>query len=94
MQIYKVGGAVRDRLLRRPVTEVDWLVVGTPENAASSFRQSVRTSRFCRRPARIRLARTEPGGRGYGGFTFHASVPSKDLQRDRINAIAEDDQGS
>ena len=28
MQIYKVGGAVRDRLLGRPVTENDWVVVG------------------------------------------------------------------
>jgi tRNA nucleotidyltransferase (CCA-adding enzyme) len=28
MQIYKVGGAVRDRLLHRPVTEIDWVVVG------------------------------------------------------------------
>ena len=28
MQIYKVGGAVRDRLLGRPVSEVDWVVVG------------------------------------------------------------------
>lgn len=24
MQIYKVGGAVRDRLLGRPVTDIDW----------------------------------------------------------------------
>jgi len=32
MQIYKVGGAVRDRLLGRAVSEVDWVVVGaTPE---------------------------------------------------------------
>ena len=28
MKIYKVGGAVRDQLLQRPVTEVDWVVVG------------------------------------------------------------------
>lgn len=28
MQIYKVGGAVRDRLLGRPVSETDWVVVG------------------------------------------------------------------
>ena len=28
MQIYKVGGAVRDRLLGQPVTDIDWLVVG------------------------------------------------------------------
>lgn len=28
MQIYKVGGAVRDRLLGQPVTDIDWVVVG------------------------------------------------------------------
>ncbi|MDC6684652.1 multifunctional CCA tRNA nucleotidyl transferase/2'3'-cyclic phosphodiesterase/2'nucleotidase/phosphatase, partial [Leclercia adecarboxylata] len=40
MQIYKVGGAVRDRLLGRTVSEVDWLVVGaTPEQMqARGFR--------------------------------------------------------
>ena len=35
MQIYKVGGAVRDRLLGRPVSDIDWVVVGaTPEDMA------------------------------------------------------------
>lgn len=29
MQIYLVGGAVRDRLLGLPVRERDWVVVGT-----------------------------------------------------------------
>ena len=32
MDIYLVGGAVRDKLLDRPVNEKDWVVVGgTPE---------------------------------------------------------------
>ena len=32
MQVYLVGGAVRDSLLKRPVTEKDYVVVGaTPE---------------------------------------------------------------
>ena len=32
MQIYMVGGAVRDKLLGRPVNDRDWVVVGaTPE---------------------------------------------------------------
>ena len=32
MQIYMVGGAVRDKLLGRPVNDHDWVVVGaTPE---------------------------------------------------------------
>ena len=29
MKIYLVGGAVRDELLGRPVTERDWVVVGS-----------------------------------------------------------------
>ena len=33
MQIYKVGGAVRDRLLGRAVTDVDWVVVGADAQA-------------------------------------------------------------
>ena len=28
MQVYLVGGAVRDKLLHRKVTERDWVVVG------------------------------------------------------------------
>lgn len=36
MQIYKVGGAVRDRLLGRPVTEVDWVVVGATAEALAA----------------------------------------------------------
>ena len=32
MKIYKVGGAVRDRLLQRPFHDTDWVVVGaTPQ---------------------------------------------------------------
>ncbi|MBT8122013.1 MAG: multifunctional CCA tRNA nucleotidyl transferase/2'3'-cyclic phosphodiesterase/2'nucleotidase/phosphatase, partial [Gammaproteobacteria bacterium] len=32
MQVYLVGGAVRDRLLNLPVRERDWVVVGaTPQ---------------------------------------------------------------
>ena len=33
MKIYMVGGAVRDRLLQRPVHDTDWVVVGaSPED--------------------------------------------------------------
>ena len=40
MQIYKVGGAVRDRLLGQPVSETDWVVVGASaeELTAQGFR--------------------------------------------------------
>jgi len=104
MQIYKVGGAVRDRLLGRPVTEVDWLVVSaTPEEMqASGFRPVGADFPVFLHPQtgeEYALARTErKSGRGYGGFTFHASPDvtlEEDLQRRdlTINAIAEDDQG-
>ena len=41
MQVYLVGGAVRDTLLERPVTERDYVVVGaTPaEMLAKGFTQ-------------------------------------------------------
>lgn len=102
MQIYKVGGAVRDRLLGRPVTEVDWLVVGaTPEEMqARGFRPVGADFPVFLHPQtgeEYALARTErKSGRGYGGFTFHASPDvtlEEDLQRRdlTINAIAEDD---
>ena len=42
MQTYLVGGAVRDSLLKRPVTERDWVVVGaTPEEMLSKGFQQV-----------------------------------------------------
>ena len=104
MQIYKVGGAVRDRLLGRTVSEVDWLVVGaTPEEMqARGFRPVGADFPVFLHPQtgeEYALARTErKSGRGYGGFTFHASPDvtlEEDLQRRdlTINAIAEDDQG-
>ena len=31
MEIYLVGGAVRDKLLKLPVTERDWVVVGATD---------------------------------------------------------------
>ncbi|MCQ4296224.1 multifunctional CCA addition/repair protein [Pseudomonas stutzeri] len=104
MQVFKVGGAVRDRLLGRPVSEVDWLVVGaTPEEMqARGFRPVGADFPVFLHPQtgeEYALARTErKSGRGYGGFTFHASPDvtlEEDLQRRdlTINAIAEDDDG-
>lgn len=105
MQIYKVGGAVRDRLLGRPVSEVDWVVVGAsaeqmlelgyrPVGADFPVFLHPQTSE------EYALARTErKSGRGYGGFTFHAS-PDVTLEQDLIrrdltvNAMAEDDHGN
>ena len=42
MQVYLVGGAVRDGLLGRTVSERDWVVVGaTPEELSALGYQSV-----------------------------------------------------
>ncbi|MFJ4546916.1 multifunctional CCA addition/repair protein [Pseudomonas sp. NPDC088885] len=103
MQIFKVGGAVRDRLLGLPVTDVDRVVVGatTEEMLAQGFRPVGADFPVFLHPKtgeEYALARTErKSGRGYGGFTFHAS-PEVTLEEDlirrdlTINAIAEDDQ--
>jgi tRNA nucleotidyltransferase (CCA-adding enzyme) len=105
MQIYKVGGAVRDRLLGRPVTDVDWLVVGATaeEMLAQGYRPVGDDFPVFLHPKtqeEYALARTErKSGRGYGGFTFYAS-PEVTLEEDltrrdlTINAMAEDDDGT
>lgn len=104
MRIYKVGGAVRDRLLGRPVTDIDWVVVGASaeEMLAKGFRPVGADFPVFLHPKsgeEYALARTErKSGRGYGGFTFHAS-PEVTLEEDlirrdlTINAMAEDEQG-
>src|SRR5690606_41594973 len=103
MQIYKVGGAVRDRLLGRPVSETDWVVVGASaeEMVALGYRPVGADFPVFLHPKtgeEYALARTErKSGRGYGGFTFHASpevTPEEDLQRRDLttNAMAIDDQ--
>ncbi|WP_369989340.1 multifunctional CCA tRNA nucleotidyl transferase/2'3'-cyclic phosphodiesterase/2'nucleotidase/phosphatase [Pseudomonas xanthosomatis] len=105
MQIYKVGGAVRDRLLGRPISDVDWLVVGATveQMQAQGFRPVGADFPVFLHPhtgEEYALARTErKSGRGYGGFTFHASpdVTLEDdlIRRDlTINAMAEDEQGT
>src|SRR5690554_4612027 len=104
MQIYKVGGAVRDRLLGRPVSETDWVVVGASaeEMVALGYRPVGADFPVFLHPKtgeEYALARTErKSGRGYGGLTFHArpEVPLGEdlLRRDlTINAMAEDDHG-
>ncbi|MFJ2984190.1 MULTISPECIES: multifunctional CCA addition/repair protein [unclassified Pseudomonas] len=105
MHIYKVGGAVRDRLLGRPVSDIDWLVVGATveEMHAKGFRPVGTDFPVFLHPKtgeEYALARTErKSGRGYGGFTFHAS-PEVTLEEDlirrdlRVNAMAEDEQGN
>ncbi|WP_175653451.1 multifunctional CCA addition/repair protein [Pseudomonas sp. Marseille-P9899] len=105
MQIYKVGGAVRDRLLGRPVTDNDWVVVGATveQMQAQGFRPVGSDFPVFLHPKsgeEYALARTErKSGVGYGGFTFHAS-PEITLEQDlirrdlTINAMAEDGDGN
>ncbi len=104
MQIFKVGGAVRDRLLGRAVTDIDWVVVGatTQQMGELGFRPVGADFPVFLHPKtgeEYALARTErKSGHGYGGFVFHAS-PDVTLEQDlirrdlTINAMAEDDHG-
>ncbi|HKT33030.1 MAG TPA: multifunctional CCA addition/repair protein [Gammaproteobacteria bacterium] len=104
MQIYLVGGAVRDKLLGLPVQERDWVVVGaTPdEMLALGYRPVGKDFPVFLHPEtheEYALARTErKTGRGYHGFEFH-SAPQVTLKDDlkrrdlTINALAEDAQG-
>ncbi|NLC99245.1 MAG: multifunctional CCA addition/repair protein [Gammaproteobacteria bacterium] len=105
MQIFKVGGAVRDQLLGRAVVDIDWVVVGaTPEQMrAQGFRPVGDDFPVFLHPKtgeEYALARTErKSGHGYGGFTFHTSpdVTLEDdlLRRDlTVNAMAQDDNGT
>lgn len=104
LQIYCVGGAVRDRLLGLPVRDRDWVVVGaTPEQMlARGFRPVGKDFPVFLHPEtheEYALARTErKTAPGYHGFSIHAS-PDVTLEQDlsrrdfTINAIAEDAHG-
>jgi tRNA nucleotidyltransferase/poly(A) polymerase len=104
MQIYLVGGAVRDKRLGRPVKERDWVVVGaTPEQLlALGFRPVGKDFPVFLHPETKEehaLARTErKTAPGYQGFVFHTS-PDVTLEEDlrrrdlTINAMAETPDG-
>ncbi len=105
MKTYIVGGAVRDRLLGRPVADRDHVVVGaTPDDmVALGFQPVGKDFPVFLHPdshEEYALARTErKSGRGYRGFTVYASreVTLEDDLRRRdltINAMAEDEQGA
>ncbi len=104
MQVYLVGGAVRDRLLGLPVGERDWVVVGArPEELERQgyIRVGKEFPVFLHPETReeYALARTERKvGPGYTGFTtqFSPDVTLEDDLKRRdltINAIAEDADG-
>ena len=104
MNIYRVGGAVRDHLLDFPFHETDWVVVGsTPEAMlAAGYTQVGRDFPVFLHPGskeEYALARTErKTAPGHQGFTVHAD-PSVTLEQDlerrdlTINAMAMAEDG-
>ena len=80
MQVYLVGGAVRDYVLAREVTEHDYVVVGaTPEQMLElGFSQVGADFPVFLHPKthdEYALARTErKSGNGYLGFNIHADT--------------------
>ena len=105
MEIYLVGGAVRDSLLNYPSSENDWVVVGaTPEQMTDQgFKpvgQDFPVFIHPKSSEEYALARTErKSGHGYKGFEFYTSIDvslEEDLiRRDlTINAMAQDNAGN
>ncbi|WP_336818376.1 multifunctional CCA addition/repair protein [Cedecea sp. MMO-103] len=105
MKIYLVGGAVRDGLLKLPVKDKDWVVVGaTPQQMLDEgYEQVGKDFPVFLHPQsheEYALARTErKSGQGYTGFTCY-SAPDVTLEQDllrrdlTINAIAQDENGT
>ena len=105
MQVYLVGGAVRDERLGLPVKERDWCVVGaTPaEMTDLGYKQVGKDFPVFLHPEtgeEYALARTErKTAAGYHGFDFDTS-PDVTLEEDlsrrdlTINALALDDEGN
>ena len=105
MKIYLVGGAVRDKLLNRPIKERDYVVVGsTPETLQSLGYQQVGNDfpvfLHPKTKDEYALARTErKSGQGYTGFicdfTPEVTLEEDLIRRDlTVNAIAEDENGN
>ena len=99
MQVYLVGGAVRDQLLGRPIKDKDFVVVGATvaDMLAAGFQQVGADFPVFLHPGsreEYALARTErKQGLGYQGFSVHASPDvtlREDLQRRdlTVNAMA------
>ena len=105
MQVFGVGGAVRDRLLGLPVSDHDWVVVGASidEMLAAGYTAVGRDFPVFLHPQtkdEYALARTErKSAPGYRGFTVHAE-PTVTLEEDlarrdlTINAIAQASDGT
>ncbi|WP_018412048.1 multifunctional CCA addition/repair protein [Methyloversatilis thermotolerans] len=105
MDVYRVGGSVRDELMGLPPGDRDWVVVGaTPEDmVAGGYIPVGRDFPVFLHPVtheEYALARTErKTAPGYRGFVFHADASvtlEQDLRRRdlTINAIARAEDGT
>jgi tRNA nucleotidyltransferase (CCA-adding enzyme) len=104
MEIFEVGGAVRDALLGRPVKERDWVVVGATSDELEKlgYRRVGKDFPVFLHPQtgeEYALARTETKvAPGYHGFDVDAT-PAVSLEEDlgrrdlTINAMARDSSG-
>jgi tRNA nucleotidyltransferase (CCA-adding enzyme) len=104
MQTFLVGGAVRDKILKYPVTDKDWVVVGATSEKLikQGYKPVGKDFPVFLHPETAQefaLARTErKSGKGYKGFEVFAeqSVTLEEdlVRRDlTINAMAMDDNG-
>lgn len=104
LDVYIVGGAVRDALLNQPAGDRDWVVVGSDPQAMADRGFIPVGGDFPvflhpKTKEEYALARTErKSGRGYRGFTFYTGrdVTLEDDLRRRdltINAIAQAPDG-
>jgi len=105
MKVYLVGGAVRDSLLKLPVEEKDWVVVGTTreELISKGYKQIGKDFPVFLHPEtkeEYALARKErKTGKGHKAFNFEFDKDvslKEDLERRdiTINAIAQDEEGN
>jgi tRNA nucleotidyltransferase (CCA-adding enzyme) len=104
VQVYLVGGAVRDELLGLPVHERDFVVVGSDaetllEQGYQAVGKDFPVFLHPQTKEEYALARIErKQGNGYTGFSCYAA-PDVTLEQDllrrdlTINAIAQDDHG-
>jgi tRNA nucleotidyltransferase (CCA-adding enzyme) len=104
MNIYRVGGCVRDRLLGLPLVDIDWVVTGATVETMTSLGYKPIGKDFPvflhpETKQEYALARSErktaPGYRGFE-FTTDADITIEQdlLRRDlTINAIAENEHG-
>lgn len=103
MQVFQVGGSVRDKLMNKPSQDRDWVVVGsTPEEMlAMGYVQVGADFPVFLHPQsndEYALARTErANGKGYHAFTVDTrgvTLEQDLMRRDlTINAMAEDAEG-